>query len=169
MATLIIGVGNDDRGDDAVGLIVVRRLRGARAGNPSAAAALVAVIEASGEGAALIEAWRSADLVILIDAAHSGAVPGTIYRFEAHDRPIPLHICRSSTHALGVGAAIELARALGRLPARLIVYGIEGRSFEVGGGLSPEAELAAGEVLERLQCEIDSSDGSASLPSMPSV
>jgi hydrogenase maturation protease len=169
MATLIIGVGNDDRGDDAVGLSVVRRLRGARAGNPSAAAALVAVIEASGEGAALIEAWRSANIVILIDAVHSGAMPGTIYRFEAHDRPIPTHSCRSSTHAFGVSEAIELARALGQLPACLIVYGIEGRSFEVGDGLSSEAESAAWEVLERLQCEIDSGNGSAPLPSMPSV
>jgi hydrogenase maturation protease len=155
MAPLIIGVGNDDRGDDVVGLVVVRRLRAAGEGGPTT------LIEASGEGAALIEAWRSADTVILIDAVCSGATPGTIYRFEAHDRPIPAHICRSSTHAFGVGAAIELGRALGRLPPRLVVYGIEGRGFELGGQLSPEAEAAAREVLERLRREIDSDEGAA--------
>jgi hydrogenase maturation protease len=63
-------------------------------------------------------------------------------------------MCSSSTHALDVAAAIEFARALGRLPPRLIVYGIEGRSFTVSAGLSPEVERAIKQVLEQLRGEI---------------
>ena len=154
MATLIIGVGNADRGDDAVGLIVARRLRYDRRSSHEGAAAPVTIIEASGEGTTLIETWRSADTCILIDAVHSGATPGTLHRFEAHDRPIPTSLRYASTHAFGVAEAIELARALSLLPQRLIVYGIEGLRFEAGAGLSPEVELTVEQVLKQLRREI---------------
>ena len=42
----------------------------------------------------------------------------------------------SSTHAVGIGEAIELARTLDRLPGRLIVYAVEGHRFDAGLGLS---------------------------------
>ena len=38
--------------------------------------------------------------------------------------------------------AIELARVLGKLPGRVLVYGIEGGEFNAGDGLS--APVAAG-------------------------
>jgi len=141
--TLIIGLGNEYRRDDAVGLVVARRLR-------EAAPESVRVLEESGEGAALMDSWKDADAVILIDAVHSGAKPGTIHRFDAHTQPIATKFFRYSTHAFGVAEAVELARALGRLPPRLIVYGVEGKSFEAGLGLSPEVEKAAQEVVERV-------------------
>ena len=150
MATLIIGVGNVDRGDDAVGLIVVRRLRRDWERRHEGSAAPVTMIEASGEGTALIEAWRSADTVILIDAVCTGIAPGTIHRLEAHARPIPANARYASTHAFGVGEAIELARALGQLPPRLIVYGIESYRFETGTGLSPEVEGAVEKTLKQV-------------------
>ena len=58
---------------------------------------------------------------------------------------------RGSTHALGVAEAIELGRALGRLPRRLLVFGIEGGSFDAGAGLSPEVERAVGQLTDELR------------------
>ena len=51
----------------------------------------------------------------------------------------------SSTHALGLAEAIEIARSLGRLPTRVRVVGIEGARFDFGRGLSPEVEDAVEE------------------------
>ena len=144
---LIIGLGNEYRRDDAVGLVVARRLK-------EAAPEPVRVLEESGEAAALMESWRDADTVILIDAVHSGAKPGTLHRLDAHAGPIAKKFFRFSTHAFGVAEAVELARALGRLPPRLIVYGVEGKSFEAGVGLSPEVEAATQEVVERVLGEL---------------
>ena len=129
-----------------MGLVVARRLR-------EAAPESVRVLEESGEGAGLMESWQDADTVILIDAVHSGAKPGTLHRLDAHLQPLAKKFFRFSTHAFGVAEAIELARALGRLPPRLIVYGVEGKSFEAGVGLSPEVEAAAPEVVERVLAE----------------
>jgi hydrogenase maturation protease len=145
---LIIGIGNEYRGDDGAGLIAARLLK-ARLGDS------IPVLERSGDGAALIEAWRGAETVILIDAMMSGAAPGTIRRFDAITRPIPRESIRSSTHAFGVVQAIELARALGSLPLRLIVYGIEGKFFAARVGLSEEVEKAVNEAVERLLTELD--------------
>jgi hydrogenase maturation protease len=149
--TLVIGLGNQYRRDDAVGLVVARRLK-------EAAPEHVGVLEESGEATALMESWKDADAVILIDALDSGARPGTLHRLDAHTQPIPTSFFHYSTHALGVAEAIELARALGGLPPRLIAYGVEGKTFEAGSGLSPEVEKAAQEVVERvlgdLRCDL---------------
>jgi hydrogenase maturation protease len=51
---------------------------------------------------------------------------------------------------MGAAEAIELARTLGRLPRRLVVYGIEGASFHPGAPLTPAVadavKMAAGMV-----------------------
>lgn len=126
---LVIGVGNEYRSDDAAGLVVARRLRQLSLGN-------VTVIEASGEGTDLMESWKGADTVIIVDAASSGAKPGTIHRIDARAQRIPTGLLRYSTHAFSVGEAVELARAMNRLPPRMVVYGIEGERFDEGTVLS---------------------------------
>lgn len=144
---LVIGVGNAYRGDDAVGLLVARRLKEESLDS-------VMILVESGEGTALMEAWEDAETVILIDAVSSGARPGTVYRLEAHAQPIPTNFFHHSTHAFSVAEAIELTRALNQLPPYLIVYGIEGKDFEAGEGLSPEVQKAAQEVVTRVLQEI---------------
>jgi hydrogenase maturation protease len=144
---LIIGIGNAYRGDDAVGLAAARKLK--EEGLPG-----LVVIEESGDGAALMELWKDAEAVIVVDAIQSGAEPGTVHRFDAHARPIPTELFRCSTHAFGLAEAIELARALDQLPPRLMVYGIEGKHFEAGMGLSSEVERAAEDVVEQVGQEL---------------
>ncbi len=122
---LVLGVGNEYRCDDAVGLLVARRLRERRLPG-------VQVCEHDGEAASLMEAWRDARAVILVDAVAASTEPGVIMRLDAHEQPIPRALFRCSTHAFGVAEAIELARALGELPPRLIVYGIVGLSWAPG-------------------------------------
>jgi hydrogenase maturation protease len=68
---LVIGLGNEYRSDDAVGRAVARRLT-ASAGDE------FRIKEESGEGGALMEAWKGAEFVVLVDAVESGALPGTI-------------------------------------------------------------------------------------------
>ena len=144
---LVIGVGNVYRGDDAVGRIVAKGLKGK-------ATDCVNIIEKGGDGTALMECWEGADTVILIDAVHSGALPGTIHRLDAHVRPIPATYFHYSSHAFGVAEAVELSRTLNQLPPRFIIYGIEGKCFEPGDGLTGEVTKAAQDVLEQIQEDI---------------
>lgn len=145
---VVIGVGNALRGDDGVGLAVAASLR-------DRVPADVAVIQCEQEPSRLLDAWQDARTAIVVDAAASGCEPGRVHRFDATERAVPAGVFRSSTHAFGVGDAIELARALGRLPGRVLVYGVEGGAFASGGQLTAPVQAAVEEVarsvLEDLQ------------------
>ena len=143
----VIGIGNAFRRDDGVGVSVARRLR-------DRVPTHVLISEESGEGASLMEAWKNAERVILIDAVRSGVAAGTIYRFEANSGALPTEYFCCSTHSFGVGQTIELARALNQLPERLIVYGIEGEDFASGGDLSAAVERAAAAVCDQVLDDI---------------
>jgi hydrogenase maturation protease len=144
---VVIGVGNEYRSDDGAGIAVARRLR---ALFPTG----VAILEESGEGTALMQAWQGASWVMLVDAVRSGASPGTIHRLDARAAPMPMGFFHYSTHAFSVAEAVELARSLDQLPAHLVVYGIEGGNFAAGVELSPAVEQAVEAAVERLAQEI---------------
>jgi hydrogenase maturation protease len=147
--TIVIGVGNCFRGDDAAGREVARRVRERVPGE-------LEVVVCELEPTRLIDAWDGADEAFVVDAVASGAEPGTVHRFDATAEALPSREFRSSTHALGIGETIELSRAIGKLPARIIVFGIEGETFGSGTGLSGAAEegveRAVEQVLEEAGC-----------------
>ena len=142
---LVIGIGNEMRGDDAAAIHAVRRIRGFNLDHLTA-------IEHSGDGAWLMELWKHQTDVIVIDAARSESAPGTIHRYEAHRRPLPSDVFGFSTHMVGLSEAIELSRALGELPESLIVYGIEGKTFEINHPMSLEVRFAIDEIVHEI-CE----------------
>lgn len=145
---LVIGVGNQLRGDDGAGIEVARRLSG------PASLAGVGVREHQGEPVELLDVWQGWPAVVLIDTMRSGASPGTIRRFDASSEPLPARWRRpSTTHALAIDDAIELGRALGRLPPRLIIYAVEGRTFEAGSALSGEVEANIGALASAIARE----------------
>jgi hydrogenase maturation protease len=140
---LVIGVGNENRADDGVGLIVARRLKERFAEH-------VRFLEEPSDGTRFLDLWRGSDVTIIIDAVISGAEPGHIHKFDARQSPLPASLFHYSTHSFGVPEAVELARVMDQLPKTIIVYGIEGECFDEGANLSPTVELAAQELVEQL-------------------
>ncbi len=148
---VVVGVGNSLRGDDAAGLAAVRALRERLSG---ARCAWLVLLEHERETLGLIELWSGAAAVLLVDAVRSGAPPGTVHRVDASQAPVPERLqSSSSTHAIGVAEAIELARTLGRLPAQAVLYGVEGRDFAAGEGLSDPVRAAVAGLVEELVAE----------------
>ena len=140
---MVIGVGNEFRRDDAAGLAAARRLRESG----------LLVLEHQGDMAALIEKWKGADKLILIDAVAPVRKPGTIYRLDASAAPLDRELFATSTHAFSLADAVELSRAMGTLPPDVLVFGIEAINLALGIGLSPEVEAALpGLVNEVLAC-----------------
>jgi hydrogenase maturation protease len=140
---LVVGVGNAWAGDDAAGLLVARMVR-------ERAPAGVDVIEHEGEPTALLDMWEGARLAVVVDATSGGGTPGAIHTFDASQEELPAGFTGTSTHAFGLAEAIAVARALGRVPERLVVVGIEGERFEAGA--EPSAEVTG--ALERAAEEV---------------
>jgi hydrogenase maturation protease len=144
---LVLGVGNACRGDDAVGLVVAQRLQEAPLDG-------VTVMPTAGEATALLALWQGTDAVVLVDAVRAGARPGTLHRFAVRTHPLPAMFSRVSTHAFGVAEAIELARVLRQLPPVLVVYGVEGATFEMGAGLSAAVAAAVPQTVAQVRQEL---------------
>jgi hydrogenase maturation protease len=145
---VVIGVGNVYRGDDGVGPEVVRRLG-------ATAPRWVEVVEHDGEPAGLLDAWDGADLAVVVDAVTSPDVgPGYLHRVELTADSYATPTRAVSSHGLGPGGAVELACVLGRLPRRLVLYGIEGKNFAPGLGLSSEVEASVNGLVDRILEEV---------------
>jgi hydrogenase maturation protease len=148
---LVIGIGNPDRGDDAVGRLIARSLR-------TRVPADVRVVEHDGEATALLAELRHARRVWLVDAAKSGAAPGTIHRVDCSlDCTLPTGSV--SSHGFGVAEAVALGRVLDLLPPRCVIYAIEATDFVPGTGLSPPVAAASAEVTRRILEELSHSAG----------
>jgi hydrogenase maturation protease len=147
----VIGVGNPYRHDDAAGLVVLDQLR-QRFGEDDR----IRLIDLDGEPVRLIQAWEGSTSVIIIDAVRSLQPAGTIHRLRAEGVTAAeaSGVSLGGGHLLGLGEAIDLARALGELPEELMVFGIEGADFDLGEGLSDAVAAActavAFELADRL-------------------
>ena len=148
--TIVIGIGNPDRGDDAAGPAALARLRGRLAPG-------IELIENNGEATALLALLEDAVEVYMIDACRSGRPPGTLHRIDALAHTLPPDGSECSTHGLGVAQGLELARVLGLLPPRCVVYLIEGESYEPGAPLSAAVCTAVASLAERLIAELEPS------------
>lgn len=159
--TLIACCGNRLRGDDALGLRVfdalTRRRALAAAGRPRLSLGLAAGIHLRAlddGGFALLDAFDGYAEIVIVDALHMPGTVGDLVLLDASRHPLPSALRSASTHALGVAGAVELGRALGRLPDRVIVLGVIGQRFEVGAPMGAAVKAAIPRVMARLQAEL---------------
>jgi hydrogenase maturation protease len=142
-------LGNAFRGDDAVGLVAAELCRERLNGS-------VKIHTSVSDASSLPELWTRADLCIVIDCALSGSPAGTVHRIDGLAGKIPAQFSSAfSTHALSVGQGLELGRVLGKLPRRLLIFGIEGTCFTCGASMSHEVKEAAIRVAQAISEEID--------------
>jgi hydrogenase maturation protease len=145
---VLIGLGNRMRGDDAVGPEVARRL--------AASGIDARVVEHEAEPTGLIELWADSELAVVVDALAPAGSPGRVERHEVGSGGLaPEHARPASTHALDLPATIELARSLGRLPDRLVVFGVEAAGFETGAPISAAVARALPAAVERVAAELE--------------
>jgi hydrogenase maturation protease len=146
---LLVGVGNEFRTDDGLGIFIAREVK-------RRAIADVEVVEHGGEGTSLIETWRGAQVVFIVDAVSSGSRPGMLHRFDVSGAPLPHKVRTYSCHAFGVAEALETARTLNRLPPVVLLFGIEGEQFDLGIGLTDTVVRSVPELLSQISLDIQS-------------
>lgn len=147
---LVIGCGNLLRGDDAVGPVFVRRLldRGVPDG--------CEVADGGTSGMDVAFRMRGADRVILVDAAATGGVPGTLYRLLGEDVEQLPDLSTINLHSFRWDHALAFARWLlkDEYPTDVLVYLVEAGSFEFGAPLSEAVDAATDRLVDRLLVEM---------------
>ena len=145
MRRIVIGIGNEYRTDDGLGVAVVAEL--ARRSLPD-----VELIISDGEPTQLLAAWDAAELAVVVDAVLcEPSAPGTVHRASAAGQ---LTESVASSHSLGIPEAVRLGDALGRRPARLVVYAVEAADLGFGRGLSSSVAAAVERVADAVVADL---------------
>ena len=153
----IIGCGNCDAGDDAVGLIIAGQLRERLPPN-------IEVRTDSAGGVNLIHWCEDIETLIIVDAAFAtDDFPAGQWRRFAYpaDREQLRATAFSGTHLMGIAQALELAHTLGTLPKDVLIYAVAGAQFELGAGLSPAVEQALAAMVNELRIALVFPDAKA--------
>jgi hydrogenase maturation protease len=133
--SLILGVGNWYRSDDAAGPVAAEELR---------AGPLPPGVEAIALGAdefSLMEALLRADRAAVLDAVSMGAAPGTVRVFAFEEALALAPGAALDLHTFGLAQALRAAAALG-MRARVTVVGVEPETVAPGEGLSTAVRAA---------------------------
>ncbi|MFD7921291.1 hydrogenase maturation protease [Streptomyces sp. NPDC059740] len=151
----VIGIGNEFRRDDGVGLAVAAEVRERAVARPLPPGTTVHASD--GDPGRLIRLWEHADLAVLVDACFPPSPrPGRIHRWCRLLDFLPHAVAgtHSSTHGWGVARTVRLAHTLGRCPRHLLVYGVEGAERALGTGLTPAVAAAVGPLVERIEGDL---------------
>jgi hydrogenase maturation protease len=147
--TLIAGFGNVLRGDDGFGVEVVKRLAG------SVLPPHVDILDVGIGGLHFVlKLMEGFSAVIVVDTVKGPGAPGTLYVFPPAADDLRVHAEEQiDPHVAEPVRAMQLAAALGILPAQVTLVGCEPADCEVRLGLTPAVETAvdrAVDIIRRL-------------------
>jgi hydrogenase maturation protease len=151
----IIGMGNQEMGDDGIGVYLVEKLKeelACGAWTPEDRYELELVSAGTDSilaGACLAEAARA----ILLDAADMRASPGEMRFFSAEEADLGAGKPSGSTHSLPLGGILDMIRSLG-CPTRLRIAGIQPASVHPAATLSRTLEERVPEMLSKIKEEV---------------
>jgi len=144
LRTIVLGLGNELLSDDAIGILIARRLQSELNG-------VADVIESGLSGLALLDLLLGYDQAIIIDSVSTGMdPPGTITEMEPEDLG---HVIAPSPHYTGLPEIISIARELGlEFPDRVRIFAIKASDLEtIGGGISAQVILSIEKVVRRIK------------------
>lgn len=149
--TVLVGLGNADHGDDAIGLIVARHLSQTMEYRDRAD-----LLELSTCGFGVMEHLLGYRKAVMIDAlVDENAALGAVKRMPVAGAPCEPCI---SFHTVGFDAALALARLLDLpVPHEIAMYGIVIRDpWNFSARLSPELEARLPRIFQAFKLKIGS-------------
>lgn len=135
---LIVGIGNELMGDDALGPATIARFAAEYDFTPE-----VELKDLGLGGIRLLDDLSGRDAVLIIDVLDiAGRAPGEVVRLSKAELVAGPPAARLSPHELSLKETLLLAEKLGAGAASVVLLGIVGKSFEIGSGLSDELRAA---------------------------
>jgi hydrogenase maturation protease len=138
---VVLGVGNELRSDDAVGLVVARGVA-ERPLPPN-----VDVVEGHTGGINLLFELEQTDWAVIVDAVDMGGEPGDVAVFDAEEADVRVVERVASLHHVSLADVLELARLTG-VRTRVTIVGIQPQTTLPGEKLSEAVAARVDEVVE---------------------
>jgi hydrogenase maturation protease len=128
---VVIGLGNLLLSDEGIGIHLIRKLAEHQDKFPS-----VEFIDAGTGGMNVLHLIANREKAVIIDCVKMGKKPGTIKRFEPADVKTTKKMMHFSLHEADILKIINLSGQLGECPRKIVIFGIEPESLELGQNLS---------------------------------
>jgi hydrogenase maturation protease len=146
----IIAVGNSFYGDDGVGAAVLDRIRQDEV-FPGAE-----LVDVHTDALALLDHLAVGEKNVVVDAAQMGLDPGSAVGFRPDEVRLKIKSDHLSMHGFGLAEAFDLAGRLDRMPADVLIVGVEPERVEINRGLSKVVKEAVPRVISIIQAEVQS-------------
>ena len=148
---LIAGIGNIFQGDDAFGVETVRRL--SELSLPAGTRVIDFGIRSYDLAYAMMDGY---DIIIMVDAAPRGEVPGTVYLMELELGSTGEFEAESAdAHSLNPVGVLQMVQSLGgKFEGKIYLIGCEPSVLEPENGelgLSPAVQAAVPKAIELIQ------------------
>jgi hydrogenase maturation protease len=144
---LVLGLGNVLCGDDGLGIAALAMLRSEYEGDG------VRMLDGGTLGLSLLPYLEDATDVVLVDAIGADAPAGSLVRLTG-DEVGPAVAQRLLPHQVGVADLFDGARLTGKLPARVILWGVVPDRIELVVALSPAVRASLEDLVARVAQEI---------------
>jgi len=143
---LVLGLGNQLLSDDGVGPVLLEELAASAIPWPSD----VEFLDGGTQGLALLGHLSGRQALIIVDALHTGAAPGTVHRFTLNELRELSAGRANSAHEGNAGELLAAAQLLDELPNRLFVVGVEPKRIATGNELSAPVKRALREASKEI-------------------
>ncbi len=150
MSTLVLGVGNVLLMDEGVGVRALNELKRRYSFSDD-----IEFLDGGTAGIELLRHIQNRDHLIIIDAMTCDQPPGTVVRLEGEDVPKAFRI-RISPHQLGLSDLLAAAMLTDDLPEKLILFGVEPESIDIGLELTSTVEASLDKLIEAVADELRS-------------
>jgi len=133
---LVLGIGNVLLTDEGVGVRALKELERRYTFSED-----VELLDGGTAGIELLRHIRNRDYLIIIDCMTWNQNPGTVMRVEGDDVPAAFRT-RISPHQLGLSDLLAAAMLTDELPKKLVLFGVEPESIDIGLDLSDRVEAS---------------------------
>ena len=146
--TLVLALGNPQRGDDGVGPALLERL----ASQPVPEG--VELLDGGLAGLDTVLHLQHRRRAIILDAADFGASPGAWRRVSLETLKLAPPHDAPGLHSAGLREALLLSEALGILPAEVVLFLIQPRQTGWDAGLSEDVHACLEPVCQAVRSEL---------------
>ena len=148
--TLILGVGNYLMSDDGLSVHVLERLQANNLIPDN-----IQMVDGGTCGLDLLQYLEGVSNLIIIDAINTrDGIPGSIIRLDGDQVPAYLSL-KISPHDIGLPDLLATAKLRDLYPEKIVVFGIQPASLDLGVELSPEVASKVDALIELIQKEVN--------------
>ncbi len=140
---LVIGMGNEFRGDDGIGPLVVWQMSQSHAEEFD--------FHTVGEDlTVLLDTWKGREVIIVDAILDESATTGTIRISQSMRDWLEANQKVFSSHSLTLDGVFQMGVELGKVPTSYLLLGVVGKNWNMGTAMSEEVKAAMPQVIARI-------------------